>query len=290
MRTFLCSVVVAAASLSCRRDGPTVLFPPAIVVKEHVAEASRFEGELAKRYNQPAPATQPWFEVLPGESKVLIVAGHATAHARESGVKEADAGTGSLAFMINRLAGCPTIMTTYQSPRDPNSCNDSEFKAELKSLIERHRPTIVLDLHASNVGRPYDIDFGTMGGTSLLRRGDLLERLVEHLRRESMRNFSQDYFAASAQGRVTRFVSRMGVPCVQLEVNQNWLITTSERGVGTAVQNQRFAQLLQAIVRFAREVDDQSAATGTRLLPSKISATRPSGSTTTAAPVGTASN
>src|SRR5688500_6238601 len=139
VRVFICIVVVAAGGLSCRADRPTILFPPAIVVKEHVAEAAKFEAELAKRYNTPAPATQRSFEVLPGESKVLIVAGHATSHMREGKSKEADGGTGSLALMINRLAGCPTIYATYQSASDPNYYDDNAFKAELKSLIERHR-------------------------------------------------------------------------------------------------------------------------------------------------------
>ena len=294
-RLLACVILVAAALIGCgQRHGAdrssAVLFPRAIVTKEHVAEAARFEGELAKRYNTPPAAGQPWFAVLPGESRVLVVAGHATAHMREGKPKEADGGTGSLAYMINRLAGCPVIYTTHQSPSDPNYYDDNAFKEELERLIARHRPVIVLDLHGSNASRPYDVDFGTIGGgTSLLGRADLLERLAGCLGREGVRNFSQDFFPASRDGTVTRFVSqKLGVPCVQVEVNQNWMITTSQPGVATYMQYQRFAQLLQGIVRFVQSVDQSPgrgrASSGTRLLPSKISATRPSGSTTTDQP------
>jgi hypothetical protein len=222
--------------------------------------------------------------VLPGEASVIVVAGHATAHVREGKPKEVDGGTGSLAVMINRLAGCPAIHTTYLSPSDPNYYDDNAFKAELARMIERHRPVMVLDLHGSNSSRPYDVDFGTIeGGKSLLGREDLLLRLAECLRNEGMRNFSQDFFPASRPGTVTRFVSeRLGVPCVQLEINQNWLITSSEPELARGMQYQRFAQVLQGIVRFVRSVDQSfGSTTRKRLLPSKISGTRPAGSTTT---------
>jgi hypothetical protein len=154
------------------------------------------------------------------------------------------------------------------------------------------KPVIVLDIHGSNTSRPYDVDFGTIrAGESLLGRGDLLERLAACLRREGMRNFSQDFFAASRDGTVTRFVSqKLGVPCVQVEFNQNWMITSSEPELARGMQYQRFAQALQGIVRFVQSVDQSPAAAGaagttrSRLLPSKISATRPAGSTTTDRP------
>lgn len=107
---------LAGLSQSCRShrppDAPAALFPRAIITPEHIREAAAFEAELAKRYDQPAPAAQPWFQVLPGGSKVMVVASRATSQVREGGVKPPDAGTGSLAVMLNRLAGCPAIYTT----------------------------------------------------------------------------------------------------------------------------------------------------------------------------------
>ena len=71
------------------------------------------------------------------------------------------------------------------------------------------------------------------------------------------------------------------MPCVQVEINQNWLIASTEPELARGVQYQRFAQALQGIVRFVRSVDQSPGATRSRLLPSKISGTRPAGSTTT---------
>ena len=53
---------------------------------------------------------------------------------------------------------------------------------------------------------------------------------------------------------MTRFVSGQGVPCVQLEFNATWMLPPNG-DQANALQNQRFAQLLQALVRFAQRFD-----------------------------------
>jgi hypothetical protein len=256
-------LIVSLVFAGCRQhqqqrppaDAPVLLFERAIITREHVAEAMAFEAELAKRYAQPAPPGESWFQVLPGDAKVLVVAGHATSHLRDGSYKSQDGGTGGLAVMLNRLAGCPTIINTYQSPVDPNYYDDSDFKRTLKDMIELHKPVLVIDIHGSSSGRPYDVDFGTVGGTSLLGRREYLERLAERLRREGMRNFSQDYFAASRKGTVTRFVSAMGVPCVQLELNSSWLPQPAG-GPVDLIQRQRVGQVIQGMVRFLEPYSD----------------------------------
>jgi hypothetical protein len=275
--------VVCVALAGCRAPqpraasaSPIVRFDRAFVTREHVAEAMALEADLAKRYAKPAPAGESWFELLDGDAKVLVVAGHATQHMRQGAFKSQDGGTGALALMLHRLAGCPTIMNRYQSPRDPNYYDDSDFKAALKEMILRLKPVLVLDIHGSSSGRPYDIDFGTVGGTSLLGERRQLDRLAERLEREGMRNFSQDYFAASRKGTVTRFVMAMGVPCVQLEFNSSWLPQPAG-GPVDLVQRQRVGQVIQAMVRFIEPYAN----------PEKIAAlkkARPTATTTTSLP------
>lgn len=149
----------------CHSSVRTTIAPPfqkAIVTKEHIDEAIEFEKQLQNRYDAPAPSGQSWFEILKGESKVIVVAGHATSQIREGQRKPADGGTGSLAVMLNRLAKVPVIYTNYQSPSDPNFYDYNEFKTSLSQLILQYKPTIILDLHASHWFRPYDVDFGVI--------------------------------------------------------------------------------------------------------------------------------
>ena len=54
-----------------------------------------------------------------------------------------------------------------------------------------------------------------MEGASLLGRTDI----VPSLRKEGLRNFSDDYFPAAKHHTLTLFASSLGVPSVQLEIN-----------------------------------------------------------------------
>ncbi len=158
-------------------------------------------------------------------------------------------GTGALAIALHELTGASVIFTTKRSLSDPNYYDDNEFKAAIDCLIREQRPIVVLDLHASHSYRPYDVDFGTMGGKSLLDRNDLLVLLVKTIRGEGLTNLSQDYFAAARQQTVTKFVSSRGVPAVQLEISATCLDPGRD-----PLSGHRFAQLLQALARFIEGV------------------------------------
>lgn len=231
----------------CGTTSPPLRLERAIVTREHVEAAIETERQLAANYEA---AGEPWFEVRPGTTRVLIVAGHATAQTRQGSMKVPDRGTGSLAVALHELTGAPVIFTTKRSPSDPNYYDDNEFKTAIEALIRENRPLIVLDLHGSHSYRPYDVDFGTMEGKSLLGRHDYLGRLAGFIRGEGLLNLSQDYFAAARQQTVTKFVSARGVPAVQLEISSTCLDPGRD-----PITAHRFAQILQALTRFIRSVD-----------------------------------
>lgn len=66
---------------------------------------------------------------------------------------------------------------------------------------------------------------------------------------EGLSNFSQNRFPASTNKTVTR-AAAVGVPAIQLEINAVWLLY----GGADEAQEHRFAQLLQGLTRFIREV------------------------------------
>ena len=222
----------------------------AIIQPADVEAAIATEKELAARYEVLPAAGEPWFTVVPGTSPVLIVAGHATAQTREGALKGPDRGTGSLAVVVGRLTDSTVIHTTHRSPSDPNYYDDNAFKWEVARLIAEVRPVLVLDLHASHSYRPYDVDFGVMGGRSLRGRDDLLARLSGALRQEGLINQSRDWFAAARNQTITKFVSERGVPAIQVEISATWLDPRED-----ALRGHRFAQLLQGLVRFIRSVE-----------------------------------
>lgn len=89
---------------------------------------------------------------------------------------------------------------------------------------------------------------------------------------EGLRDFSQDYFSASTNQTVTKFVHAKGVPCIQLEINETWLNLFSEAGIKIAGgdpvdvsedvlrvdQNgaHRFSAILEALIHFVDSVDN----------------------------------
>lgn len=234
-------VVVSCAHLRAQQSP----LAKSAVTKEHIATAIELEKALKKHYNVLPPDGKPWFEVKPGSAKILVTAGHATAQTREGMRKFADGGTGSLATMLNRLAKAPTIHTTYMSPSDPNFYDDNDFKREIERLLKELKPALVIDLHASASSRPYDVDFGTMHGKSLLGKDDDLKRLAAALEREGLKGQSDNFFAAEKNATITKFVSAHGVPCIQLEINAKWLAPDTDEE-----HAQRFAKLLQGLARF----------------------------------------
>ena len=221
------------------------------------------ERRLKTNYNTDAPAGKKWYNILPGTSKVLIVAPHATSAMRSGKWKGPDSGTGSIAILLNQLADCPTIVTVYRSPSDANFYDNNDFKKSLKEMIEKYKPVLVLDLHASHCDRPYDIDYGTMNDQSLLGQHGLLKMVSNHFYNEGLITQSKDYFAAGKNQTVTKFVSALGVPAIQCEINQTWLPNGSDlncgilskQSPGQVIQHQRIAKLLQALVRIVRQIE-----------------------------------
>jgi len=244
----------------------TPVFERAIVTEQNVSRAMEFEAGFLQRSQSEAPAGHSWFEVIEASNtspRVLVLAPHATAHMRQGKLEWADSGTGSLAEMLHELTGVPVVATTYLSPSDPNYYDDNDFKKAVADLVHRMNPVVVLDLHASHWYRPYDVDLGTMHGNSVKGHFALIQELGKRLTGEGLLNLSQDYFAAETNQTDTKWVSNLGFPAIQCEVNLTWLLSgesdAKEQGVnwGDRLNEHRFAQLLQAFVRFIQHVDAQ---------------------------------
>ncbi len=217
----------------------------AIVTKNNIDSVIVFEKKFAKNNSTSHPATKNWFEFHRGSKKILFIAGHATAHIRMSDTIRADGGTGSLALELYKERNVSVLFTTYLAPSDPNYSDDNSFKDSLAKIVAIIKPIIVIDLHASHPYRPYDVDFGTMNGKSYLTKLTLFNRLKSTLRNEGLLNQSQDFFSAETHQTITKFLFNKNVPCIQLEMNSNYL--SPNQG---DVYGQKTAQLLQALMRF----------------------------------------
>lgn len=213
---------------------------------------------LLNQYEQPftknnvVPARdRPWVEFLSGKSKLLVLAPHATSQMRMDSIKRADSGTGSMAVFLNKEFGVPVLYTTYLSPKDPNYYDDNMFKDTLAEIIKLINPSFVLDLHGSAFSKPYDLDFGTLGNKSYLNQKELFLELINACKNNGLSCLSQDYFPASKNQTNTKWLFKHNIPCVQLEVNSNYLIRHDAKNENCAfINEQKATQLLQALVDF----------------------------------------
>lgn len=221
----------------------------AVITPASIDSIMMYEKIFSANDSTPPLQNVTWFEYLKGRKNILIIAAHATAQTREGKIKQADTGTGALVVELNRLTDVPVLYTTYLSPSDPNYYDNNAFKDTLAGLLITLKPAFVIDIHASHEYRPYDIDFGTMQGKSYLKQKRFLHRLKMAFINEGLINQSQDYFPAEKNQTITKFVSGKGIPCIQLEINANYL--TPELG---NIYAQKTAQLLQALVRFINKM------------------------------------
>jgi LmbE family N-acetylglucosaminyl deacetylase len=158
------------------------------------------------------------------------------------------------------------LYTIDASPSDPNFYDDNDFKKALGSLLERKKPRLLLDIHASHSHRPYDIDLGTMDGASLLGQEALRRDLIDILHGEGIANVSLDFFSAKKNQTITKFAAALGVPAIQLEINSTWLHPSAND-----LDAHRFSQLLDALARFAARVQPGVLARAPAVAPLDLS-------------------
>ncbi len=225
-------------------------YEKAIVTPNDIRNIINYEKPFSDNDSIPAPKDSLWFKYIPGSLKILFTAPHATSQNREGSIKQPDGGTGSLAVILNKLRNVPVFYTTYLSPSDPNYYDDNDFKRKLSQIVDSIKPIIVIDLHGSNPVRPYDVDFGTLNGLSYLDRKDLFDSLSYELSTNSLENQSSNYFSASTNQTINKFLYNKNIPCIQLEINSNYL--SPDEG---NIYSQKTAQLLQALLRFIDDVN-----------------------------------
>ena len=221
-------------------------YKKAIVEPSDVENAIKIANELDSRKDQVPPEGVSWFEIKRGALPAIVTAPHATQPFREGKYRFSDGGaTGGLVVALQAICDITVVYTTYDSPSDPNYYDNNEFKSSLASLISEVKPVLLLDLHASNPYRPYDVDVGTMNGSSLLGDNLLIPHLIDAFSKEGILSISVNRFAAAKDQTVTKYASSKGVPSVQLEFS-----ATRTSPATDALAAHRFAQTLQALAEF----------------------------------------
>jgi hypothetical protein len=111
--------------------------------------ALQYEALLAERYEQLPPSGEPDYKFLGGELPVLVLAPHATAYWREGEFQEADAYTGTMAALLNRLCLNHSMLTCYCCVADPCWYLETPFRGALADIVKAGQVGLVLVLLGS---------------------------------------------------------------------------------------------------------------------------------------------
>lgn len=171
------------------------------------------------------PKKQTPFKFWEGSIPVLISAPHAVRHERKKKIKVSDEFTGSIAYLLNKLAGCHALATTKLYGGDPNYDFPCIYKDAINNICSQHNILLVLDLHGASRDHVFDVDIGTMRGESLLGKNQLIENFKIAFNKFGLTKISQDHFPGIVQNTVTKYVSReLGIPSFQLEINRKYRV------------------------------------------------------------------
>lgn len=178
--------------------------------------ALQYEALLSERYEQFPAHGEPDYKFIGGDLPVLVVAPHATAFWREGEFQEADAFTGTMAHLLNRLAACHSLLTSYCCVADPLWYLETPFCRAFADIVKSGQIGLVvillgsfwhespgLQIHADSRGEPY------------ARR--LRERLVE------LEPVPNEFTLDDRMGSLVQFAhTELAVPTVVLKMHKRY--------------------------------------------------------------------
>lgn len=130
--------------------------------------------------------------------------------------------TGSLALLLQKLTNCYCIYSTSFSKEDPNYILGGEYKTALHTMVKEHRIHFVLDLHGASKDREFDIDLGTLYGTSIEDKH--LNNIITIFNNNGIARVEHNHtFSASHPGTVTSYAAKeLLVQSIQIEINRKY--------------------------------------------------------------------
>ena len=159
----------------------------------------------------------------PGFRSILVTSVHGYSHLRDGAVKAKDSGTLEASHAIAYAAGASWLAVGEDGAIDSNHHTNTPFKEELSQVLLDLQPHLVLDIHASNAMRPFDVELGSHDQASWLGQEHWRDALEESLTRTGFWVTDNQVFRAYGSTpdaeTITTYCRTRRVPCVQLELN-----------------------------------------------------------------------
>ncbi len=176
------------------------------------------------RYDEESP---DYYGFIKGRIPVLISAPHGAKHFRQkwNRWKGEDEYTASLAVELGRLTGAYVIYVKNKTPEDPNNDPNSRYKKAVGEAVKKYHIRFLLDLHGSDIDRPYKVDVGIIKPSG----GACSCPTFKNAIRQAFSGFEADVFnktfCANDPNTLTFYARhQLGIEAAQVEVNAKYRI------------------------------------------------------------------
>lgn len=193
----------------------------AVIKKDPLKFAKNFENTHKNYYRN---SNSQSIISIPGNSKILVSAPHATNHVRLSKLKRFEIYTAAISVLLHSYLDVTALYSNSVTDPDPNYYDGSIYKKILKDFSLKSDLNFVLDIHGTSDKRAADVYPGVGKNKEFLIGNEyILDELYKSAEKYSIICGSLDKFPASRQNTVTKFCAKkLGVPSMQLEINKSF--------------------------------------------------------------------
>lgn len=184
-------------------------------------DLENFYDEIEKNFIKELYTNINGYNIENGKGKIMLSSPHSVSQMRNDKIKIGEYRTGLIVKEINRINNNPVIYKTKNFNDDANYDSKCKFKNGLVEYLNNNKNIkLIIDLHISSDKKQYDIDIGTGNGNNICGRQEILELIVNKLKRNYISTYVDNTFPAAYEHTVSATISRiLNIPAFQIEVN-----------------------------------------------------------------------
>ncbi len=162
------------------------------------------------------------FNIIYGNSPILLSAPHAVRQSRDGQIKKADTMTGVIVEDLCRRTKTNGIIRTFNLMDDPNNENSGyglKYKKGILDIIKQRNIVCMLDIHGCGKEYGFDIDIGTDNGNNIKGANNLLNIINMGLIKCGKVEIDK-IFSATDNKIISNYINRKtNVACFQIEIS-----------------------------------------------------------------------
>lgn len=175
-----------------------------------------FESRI-KAYEQQLSGND--YIIKDGKLPIILTAVHTVEQHLPTGIKASEPYTAAICQYVGDELGAYYMIKAIDNGIDSNTPEEDQFKQNLSEKIRQEGIKLLIDLHGAKRSHGFDIDFGTLHGTTI--DAATLEQLKNIFNQNGIcKLVSEEPFPG---GGITQYINdHNGINIVQIEINKKY--------------------------------------------------------------------